>query len=280
MMNSGQCEFDRCPDCDVLLYYEVSSATRTCVQCGRSKSVLVPSIQSFHERGNYNRNRRHIYQKKEHFFQTLLDMTCTGRRKASPSSVAFCRALLGRGRHITHKMVFKALQDGGYKGAYNSKYEIAARLRGRPEIVLTTRETEMLRGHYNRYDTCFHEFQVKHNIGNKTQSGRLRLFWPVRFIMSEMLKLVGREDLIVHVKCISSTKRRRLYARYWQGLRKMTDRRRPPARRTKLILTKLPMPGKRVSYREYLQMSRQEKPRSSSSSNPSLVAFSQRTVQA
>jgi len=242
----------RCPTCHSLFFYEADTSTNTCRQCGLSVFVIEHATQSWHERGNYNTNPKHYYAKKEHFQQTLLDMTCTGNRRVPVSVVTFCKAMLGRGDHITYKQVFVALQAGGYSRFYNSRYEVAARLRGRPEIILSPREIDKVRGNYHRYDVCFYDFQVEHSIGNRSRSRRLRLYWPVRFIMVEMFKLIDRHDLIKHVKGVAGRKRLKLYKQYWEKLRIMVDRRRPQQlREHTLTLTRLPRPQPRMTLQEY-----------------------------
>ena len=240
---------NRCGRCGVLFYYEQSTSSNVCPQCGHSVFVLENNLVSFHSISRYNRNPRHVYAKKEHFFQTLLDMTCRGRRKVDQGVVRYCAAVLGRGPHVTFDSVFGVLQSAGFQRSYCNKYEIAARLRGRPEIVLSSRETELVRGHYIRYDSCFYDFQVDHNIGNRTRSGRLRLFWPVRFIMAEMFKLIDRPDLVASVRGISGKKRFTTYKYYWDKLERVVNHRRPiAASRPPPVLTRLPGRPQRVKY--------------------------------
>jgi len=267
----------RCQRCKTLYFYEESTSSNTCKQCGLSVFVIENNLVSFHARSRYNRNARHVYAKHEHFFQTLLDMTCTGKRKVSLEIVQYCKAMLGRGKHITFQMVFKTLQIAGYTAFYNIKYEIAARLRGEPEIVLSMRETEMLRGHYRRYDACFHDFQVANRIGNRSQSGRLRLYWPVRFIMVEMFRLIGRGDLVHCVKEISGPKRLANYKFYWTQLRRFVNHRKPISRDAYTpVLVPLGRKTQRLTYSQYRQQEQQQKRQRvcSSSSSSSCLSSS------
>jgi DNA-directed RNA polymerase subunit RPC12/RpoP len=246
---SSTVDSNRCGRCGVLFYYQQTTSSNVCPQCGQTVFVLENDLVSFHSRSRYNRNARHVYAKHEHFYQTLVDMTCTGRRKVDMDVVRYCSAVLGRGAHVTFDKVFNVLQIGGFKKSYCNRYEISARLRGRPEIVLTPRETELVRGHYARYDACFHDFQIANGIGNRTQSGRLRLFWPVRFVMAEMFKLIDRPDLVSSVRGIAGKKRFDSYAFYWKKLRTMVDHRRPDAGPGHVIaLTRLDRPLKRPRY--------------------------------
>lgn len=240
---------NRCGRCRVLFYYEQSSSSNVCPQCGHTVFVLDNQLVSFQAISRYNRNPIHVYAKHEHFYQTLLDMTCMGRRKVDNGVVNYCAAVLGRGMHVTFDKVFGVLQSGGFQRSYCNKYEIAARLRGRPEIVLSSRETELIRGHYTRYDKCFYDFQVRHKIGNRTRSGRLRLFWPVRFIIAKMFELIDRPDLISSVRKIAGKKRLLTYEKYWSKLREVVDYRVPLATSHPPIqLTRLPMPAPRIKY--------------------------------
>jgi hypothetical protein len=244
----------RCQKCKTLFFYEETTSSKTCRQCGLSVDVLENSHVSFAALSRYNRNARHVYAKHEHFFQTLLDMTCMSKRRVSLDVVNYCKAVLGRGKHITFQTVFKALQTGGYTRFYNIKYEIAARLRGGPEIVLSMRETEQLRGHYRRYDACFYEFQVAQRIGNRSCSGRLRLYWPVRFVMVEMFKLIDRHDLIKCVKPVSGPHRLARYIAHWKQLKVFVDKRKPIKRCVyEPKLTKLTHKKPRISYSQYRQ---------------------------
>lgn len=260
--DKNKVDSSRCRKCKTLYFYEETTSSNTCRQCGLSVFVIENSHASFHSRSRYNRNTRHVYAKHEHFFQTLLDMTCTGKRKVSLDVVQYCKAVLGRGKHITFEKVFKTLQSGGYTRFYNIKYEIAARLRGEPEIVLSMRETEKLRGQYRRYDACFYDFQVTNGIGNRSHSGRLRLYWPVRFIMVEMFKLIGRVDLVKSVKPISGTHRLARYTAYWKMLKGFVDKRKPMTHKNKYqpVLMKLPSKKPRLTYSQYRHQEQQRRP--------------------
>ena len=264
-VKSSTVDSSRCERCGVLFYYEQATSSNTCTQCGHTVFVLENELVSFHSRSRYNQNPRHVYAKKEHFFQTLVDMTCIGRRKIDLSVVRYCAAILGRGPTVTFKKVFNVLQAGGFQSSYCNKYEITARLRGRPEIVLSSRETELVRGHYNRYDACFHEFQVHYGLGNRTRSGRLRLYWPVRFVIVEMFKLIGRPELAVSVRGVAGPRRLELYKKYWKLLKPWVDRYKPISTQVYTpVLTRLHRRPVRVKYsRPRLQPHR---PSSSSSS--------------
>lgn len=255
----------RCQKCKTLFFYDETTSEKACRQCGLSVFVIENDHVTFNARSRYNRNAKHVYAKHEHFFQTLLDMTCMGKRKICLDVVNYCKAVLGRGKHITFEHVFKALQTGGYTRFYNIKYEISARLRGEPEIVLSMRETEQLRGHYRRYDACFYDFQVAHRIGNRSCSGRLRLYWPVRFIMVEMFKLIDRPDLIKCVKPVSGPHRLARYIEYWKELKVFVDKRKPIRRCTyKPKLTRLPRKKPRISYSQYRLQQAQQQPQGKS----------------
>jgi hypothetical protein len=207
-----------CDECGACQIYDADSSSMVCPRCGVSVFRIYNEIGDSTYYSNYNRNPKHHYRPREHFCQTLLDMTCTSRRKIPLVIVRYCRTMLGRGPSISSADVFSVLQSGGYKTHYASKYEIAAMLRGAPEIVLTPRETEIIRGHYNRYDRCFGDFQRLHGIGKRTIARRTRIYWPVRYVMGKMFLLVGRDDLMKFIRPIVNKMRLALYEKWWPQL--------------------------------------------------------------
>lgn len=245
-----QVDKNRCGRCMIQYYYDSSSSSNVCPQCGVTVFVLENGHQTYNARSRYNRAPKHYYATHEHFFQTLLDVTCTSKRRLPIEVLRYCRCVLGRNPSITYEDTFEALQAGGYKQYYMLKYEIAAQLRGRPEIVLSIRETEQVRGHYRRYDRCFNDFQRHHKIGTRTISNRTRLYWPVRFIMAEIFKLIGRMDLLPYLRVIAGPKRMLLYVLYWDKLTVWVNRRTPLPERPSYrpTLTRIPIRPKRVRY--------------------------------
>ena len=243
-------DVNRCSRCNILYYYDAVISSNICPRCGLTVFVIENDHREFSSRSRYNRPPKHKYKKQEHFFQTLLDVTCTGRRKVSLSVVNFCRCILGRGEHINFDDVYKVLQYGGYTAYYSWKYEIAAKLRGRPEIVLSSREHEKVRGEYMRYDRCFHDFQKHYKIGNKTTSGGYRLFWPVRFVMAKIFQQIDRSDLVVSLRIISGPKRLIEYEKYWGLLSAWVNKKEPIRgnRQYKMTLTALPFRPVRIKY--------------------------------
>lgn len=232
----------RCKECNVECIVFAEDSCASCPQCGLSRQIVLEDTSGYRDMSCYNTNPRHTYAKKEHFFQTLLDISCMGRRHIPPDVFNYCQSVLGRGMHITYRDVFRALQIGGYSKYYCIKYNIAAGLRGRPEVDLTLRESEQIRGHYMRYDRHFHEFQLKYKLGKRGSSGRLRLYWPVRFIIIEMFKLIGRHDLVSCVKPVVGRDKANGYEHYWHLLKYYVEQRNPANVRPAhaLQLTRLP----------------------------------------
>jgi hypothetical protein len=71
----------------------------------------------------------------------------------------------------------------------------------------------------------------------------------VRFIITEMFKLIDRPDLIVSVRKIAGKKRLANYNRYWEKLRQVVDHQVPfVVSQPPIELTRLPRPEPRVRY--------------------------------
>ena len=233
--------FHYCQQCQVECVIDERASAAACPKCGISRQVDLDREPSFTERKTYNKDPRHVYAKREHFFQTLVDITCMGKRHIPPDIFNFCHSILGRGKHISFNDVFRVLQIGGYSKNYSIKYNIAAGLRGRPEINLTMKEEQHVRSVYLKYDKHFVTFQKAHGLGKKGISGRLRLFWPVRFIMGEIFKIIGREDLVPLLAKVIGPDRYKRYKFYWDKLVQYAYV--PPPKRIRpftLQLTRLP----------------------------------------
>jgi len=229
--NTVETNRSMCDRCKIYYFHDRENGTHVCPQCGISFELYGEfQICDFFTRKRYNTNPIHHYIPHEHFFQTLLDITCTSRRRVPQHVMNFCRCVLGRGDAITNQNVFETLQSGGYNKYYASKYEIAARLRGKPEIYLTRRETEIVRMHYRRYARHMQQFQIEENLGNVSRRGKRRVYWPVRFIMAEMFKLIGRKDLVKHLRGISERSKAKKYDMYWKKLSTRVDAAEPVSR--------------------------------------------------
>lgn len=233
---------NKCDECGANRVYDQDSSSNICPRCGVSVFQIYNDVQDATHFSNYNRNPKHYYRPREHFFQTLLDMTCRSRRKVPIAVVRYCRTVLGKSPTISSADVYSALQSGGYKQHYASKYEIAAMLRGCPEIVLTPMETDLVRGHYNRYDRCFSDFQRTNAIGKRTISRRTRVFWPVRYVMGKMFVLIGRDDLLAFIRPIVSKKRQETYDKWWMKLEEYVERLLPNPHRAGRQQHKRPKP--------------------------------------
>jgi predicted RNA-binding Zn-ribbon protein involved in translation (DUF1610 family) len=219
---------DICTRCDIYYHYDQVNGANVCPQCGVTiQRHGVEQVIGTVAYARYNCNPIHLYAPREHFYQSLLDVTCAGRRNIPHTVMKYCRCVLGRGMHVTNAEVFRILQVAGYTRYYACKYEIAARLRGKPEIVLTSRETEMVRAHYRRYSKHMAAFQREYNLGAKNKRGQRRVYWPVRFIISEMLKLIDRDDMASHLRGVEASKRAGGYIRHWCRLREWVDHAEP-----------------------------------------------------
>lgn len=214
---------DRCMRCGTIFYYREETSEDVCPGCGTCVFRLENRFINYKSRDNYNCNARHHYAWREHFFQTLLDVTCTGSRNVPDKVMRFCRKTLGVGMHVTFSTVFETLKRGGYSAHYPSIHFIAACLRGRAEIILTSQEMRKVRSNYLRYDKHFATFLDDNNLSNKTQRGKRRMYWPFRFIMAEMFKLIGREDLTKFLRGIAGKKREAGYKKWWSELTKVVD---------------------------------------------------------
>lgn len=220
-----------CSRCNIFYFYDPYAGANVCPQCGITIQAFgTDETYNVTNKSRFNINPVHHYVPSEHFYQTLLDITCTSRRKVPKHVMTFCQCVLGQGEHVTNEKVFNVLQIGGYSRYYASKYEIAARLRGTPEIILSGRETELVRMHYKRYARHMNTFQREHNLGTTSKQGKRRVFWPVRFIVSEMFKLIDRTDLIRHLRGVASKSRAAAYRKYWDLLRVWVDHTEPTSR--------------------------------------------------
>ena len=239
-----------CPHCNVPYLYELNTSSNTCTSCGLHIFVIPNDLLGFKERSRYSRPSKHIYSAHEHFFQTLLDITCSGRRHTPMKVFNFCKKVLGRRPCISYQDVFDALKMGGYSKYYVCKYWIAGWLRGSFEVKLSNKEHELVRGHYRRYQKVFLRFQQQHNLGTVGKSGRRRLYWPVRFIMAQLFKKIGRSDLLTVVNGIASKERKVEFERYWKLLCVMVDHEQPVARSIDPMarMLRIPRPPKRVTY--------------------------------
>jgi len=222
---------DRCPQCKIVYFIDNITSTKVCKSCGISIDVLLDDKFDFSTRDRFNGNRRHHYDPTEHFAQSLHDFTCTGSRKIPVGVFAYCRAVLGRGLHVTSHNVFLALQAGGYRKYYLHKYEITNRLRGKPEFNVTSNEVTQIRDVYNRYRSEFIPFQQAHYIGTCSKNGKPRIYWPMRYILKRMCDEIGRGDLNVFIRGVCDSEKLKLYDKYWYQLKQFIDSTRPKRNR-------------------------------------------------
>jgi hypothetical protein len=212
-----------CAECNKPFVFEAATADMVCMSCGFTKHILTDDVFDHSTMCRYNRNPVHHYATAEHFFQSLSDLACLGRRTVPVSIMSLCTRTLGRGTMISNVDVFGVLKAGGHTRYYTSKYEIAKRLRGKAEVKINSDELELIRFHYMRYNRQFMYFQQDKRIGIFSKKGRLRLYWPVRYIMAKMFELIGRADATVHIKGISGSTRKKNYDLHWEGLKSWVD---------------------------------------------------------
>ena len=218
---------DYCARCRVLFHYDMARSDKVCAQCGIAIQFIPDEAIGHSSRDRYNRPARHHYTTAEHFSQVVCDFTCTGNRTVPVDVMSYCRTALGNGPHVTSERVFYALRSNGYRAYYHYKYEIAARLRGRPEFDISSAEVRQLRHAYKRYGKEFLEFQRVHGIGKVSSRGKLRVFWPMRYILARMCEEIGRSDLKQFIRGIAGPKRLVEYDKYWAKLKVWVDRTAP-----------------------------------------------------
>lgn len=218
-----------CSRCNILFHHDLKMSDQICANCGDARHVVMDEKLGWSTRSRYNRAPHHQYTPFEHFSQVVCDFTGTGDRNVPSDIMAYCRAQLGRGMHVTSHKVFRALQGNGYRAYYHCKYEIAARLRGGYEARMSNREIDKLKREYKRYSKEFMEFQRIHGIGKVSNRGRLRVYWPMRYILARMCEQIGRSDLTVLIRGIRGKKRLVEYTHYWNKLQQWVDHTCPPS---------------------------------------------------
>lgn len=204
-----------CPTCKLSLYYDSVNADNVCQTCGYTIRDTSQEHFTFNDFTNYNKNSAHHYSFKEHFSQTLVDFTNIGNRVVPSNVMNICRVALGTGLHVSSSSVFNVLQQHKLCKYYQYKYEIANRLRGKREIVISSSEIQLLRDSFNRLDNEFLYFQDMEQIGTCSKRGKRRMFWPLRFILSRLCEEIGREDLTAFIRPIVCKERFKKYMFYW-----------------------------------------------------------------
>ena len=218
---------DICSSCNIQFHYNHAESTKVCTNCGLSYDVLLDHEYNYSSSDRYNGPRRHHYEFKEHFSQTLCDFTCSGQRTVPIKVMAYCRCALGRGKHVTSANVFTVLQLGGYSRYYQHKYEIAHRLRGSMEFKISSREISQLRDAYKRYQQEFIPFQEAHFIGTHSRTGKPRMYWPMRYILGKMCEEINRGDLKQFIRGIKDKTKLDRYDYFWTKLKRFIDSSRP-----------------------------------------------------
>ena len=213
----------KCSKCNVSFVFECATADLLCRQCGIVKHILTDDVYDHSTASRYNKNPVHHYATAEHYFQSLSDLACLGKKTIPAKIMNLCTGVLGRHPGVTNDHVFAVLQKGGHAPYYTARYDIAARLRGSAEVKINSKELELIRFHYMRYNRQFMNFQCEERIGDVSRRGKLRLYWPVRYIMKRMFLLIGRLDVVKIIKGIAGKSRKDNYDTYWAKLEKWVN---------------------------------------------------------
>lgn len=113
------------------------------------------------------------------------------------------------------------LRKTEFRQYYNLRYVISTILRGgEKEFHISGAELDAARFHYAWFHRIMYTFMQRWNIGEYSRRGKLRIFWPVRFMMQEIFKAIGREDLVRFVPAIRTPERYRLYKKYWKKMQR------------------------------------------------------------
>lgn len=221
--NSDDAYTIKCPHCGCTdIRIDAVHCHSTCISCGVTGNHEA-DVSTFNDKKAYNRSARHHYTALEHFSQTLCDFACIGMRTIPRHVFLFCLTVLGRGDTITSARVFATLQLNGYSAYYQHKYIICSMLRETPEFRLEGKEVSELRRLYRLLHMRIYEFQDRHKIGKRSKRGKLRVYWPMRFILARLCEIIGRRDLVVYIRGISGRGRLLAYTKYWAMLVREVD---------------------------------------------------------
>lgn len=207
-----------CKKCLIEYIIDYCTSSYVCTSCGFSKDMIFEQLNDYHDYERCNGPRRHYYDPTEHFSQTLSDFANIGKRQVPYYVLEYCRKRLGTGLHVSSILVFQTLQNARYTSYYQYKYEIANQLRGKQEFTFSSKEIIRLRDLYNRYRRNIYSFQEEHSIGKRSKNGKLRIYWPMRFILYRLCQEVHRYDVLPFIRTICSVKKTILYDYYWDLL--------------------------------------------------------------
>lgn len=209
---------DWCVVCKGSMVYDCHTGDHVCQRCGVTDNRVDDSKLTFHQGGSYNHSVIHRYTIREHFSQTMCDFSGNGQRYVPPSILHACRMFLGTGSQVTSEKVFSVLQKMRHRKYYQHKYAIATRLRGNKEFTISCEEVDAMKERFRRYSKHFYDFQHECKVGKVSRRGKLRIFWPMRFILKKLCLEVGRPDLLKFVRGISGKQRLEQYNKQWDKL--------------------------------------------------------------
>ena len=227
-----------CKYCIKVLLEINSEGRMVCPKCGIvADNLLYMENVTFHESSFYNKNNRHHYCHKEHFAQSLVDLANIGNRNVPNYIIELCENELGKGEDVSSMKVFDCLKKYKLRAYYQYKYEIANRLRGTREIHFSSVEILKMRDEFNRLYNDFFYFQDSKGLTKLGFNGKRRIYWPMRFILAEICKLINRHDVTQYIRPIASKKRYKEYKDNWDDFLCYVDTRYPRNRKQTIPTT-------------------------------------------
>lgn len=216
-----------CKQCNTLLYHNPKTDEMVCKLCGLAFNFINDTLFDYQDLKRYNCANVHRYTWYEHFAQSLNDFANIGSRNVPDHVMRYCRIMCGTGEKVSSAMVYSVLQSNGYRSYYQYKYEIANRLRGTREFIMSRNEIETIRSKYIKCTREFMPFQEMYTLGRRSSRGKPRLYWPMRFILARLVEEINRDDLVKFIRPIACAKRLKVYKKYWYMLRELVESRTP-----------------------------------------------------
>lgn len=212
------CNVNTCQSCGGIDFVVDTKRCHTiCTQCGLT-GMYDADVTTRSDKTTYNRPCRHHYTALEHFSQTLCDFARIGDRTTPPDVFQFVYTVLGTGDSVTSARVFETLRLNKYRAYYQHKYTIASQLRDTPEYRVEGNDVYELRRLYRLIHLRIYNFQERHNIGKRNKRGKLRIYWPMRYILARLCELINRPDLVPFIRGISGKERLDVYNQFWDLL--------------------------------------------------------------
>lgn len=204
--------------CGGHMLHDFAQGYFVCPKCGNCIRAFCEEMFDYNLHSTYNKNAIHHYSAVEHFDQFVLNFTATGRRVIDHGVVSFCRNVCGAGDHVTTDVVMSALRLYGDTSQYIHLYDIVSRLRHTPLFRISYDEMDLLKRRFRCYHKHIYSFQRECKIGRLSRRGKLRIFWPFRFILARLCEEIGRADLVCFIGKVVDSTRYESYRRYWVQL--------------------------------------------------------------